>query len=154
RPGPAGEGGEPGGGCALMRAVWLAVIAAHAALAAAPVLTELNPRGAEIGRPFTLTLIGRNIGEVTRVVSTLPASFTPVLPARTPGVMTAPGRSATFLVEPKAEVAPGAYPIRIETAAGISNILLFTLGTFPEVTEEESQPNSPPNRNDSIETAE
>ena len=68
--------------------------------------------------------------------------------------MAAPGRSATFLVEPGADAAPGVYPIRIETPSGISNILLFTLGTFPEVTEEESQPNSPPNRNDSIETAE
>ena len=46
------------------------------------------------------------------------------------------------------------YPVRIETPAGISNILLFTLGTFPEVTEEESQPYSPPNSNDGIETAE
>ena len=57
-------------------------------------------------------------------------------------------------MEPNADVAPGVYPIRIETPSGISNILLFTLGTYPEVTEEESQPNSPPNRNDSIETAE
>ena len=57
-------------------------------------------------------------------------------------------------MEPKADAAPGVYPVRIETPLGMSNILLFTLGTFPEVTEEESQPNSPPNRNDSIETAE
>ena len=49
---------------------------------------------------------------------------------------------------------PANFPLRIETPAGISNILLFSLGTFPEVTEEESQPYSPPNRNDSIETAE
>jgi hypothetical protein len=68
--------------------------------------------------------------------------------------MLTPGRSVTFLVEPNADVAPGVYPIRVETPSGISNILLFTLGTYPEVTEEESQPNSPPNRNDSIETAE
>ena len=32
-----------------------------AALAATPVLTELKPRGAEIGRPFTLTAMGRNL---------------------------------------------------------------------------------------------
>src|SRR4029077_5348933 len=49
---------------------------------------------------------------------------------------------------------PGVYPIRIESPSGISNVLLFTLGTFPEVTEEESQPNSPPNRNDTSENAE
>ena len=54
--------------------------------------------------------------------------------------MQTPGRSASFLVELKPDAAPGVYPVRIETPSGISNILLFTLGTFPEVTEEESQP--------------
>ena len=135
-------------------AAWLLAAAGQAAWAAAPVITELQPRGAEIGRPFKLTLLGRNIGEGVRVVSSLAASFTLVVPSQRPGTMTAPGRAAEFLVEPKAEAAPGIYPIRIETPGGISNVLLFTLGTFPEVTEEESQPNAPPNSNDSIETAE
>jgi hypothetical protein len=130
------------------------VLAAQAAFAAAPVVTELKPRGAEIGRPFTLTAVGRNLGEGARITTTLPATFTMVVPPLTPGTMAAPGRSVSFLVEPKAGVAPGVYPIRVETPSGISNILLFTLGTFPEVTEEESQPGSLPNRNDTIETAE
>jgi hypothetical protein len=143
----------------MTRAVWLAVLAAQAALAAAPVITELKPRGAEIGRPFTLTLVGRNLGEGARVTSTLPAAFTlmtaPLMTGgQTPGGMQVAGRSLSFLVEPKASVAPGVYPLRIETPAGMSNIMLFTLGTFPEVTEEESLPDSPPHRNDSIETAE
>jgi hypothetical protein len=130
------------------------ILGTHVAMAAAPVIVELKPRGAEIGRPFTLTAIGRNIGEGARVISTLPATFTLVLAPPTPGAMSTPGRSASFLVEPKADVTPGVYPIRIESPSGISNVLLFTLGTFPEVTEEESQPNSLPNRNDTIETAE
>ena len=138
----------------MKRAVWLAVAAAQAAMAAAPVITELRPRGAEIGRPFTLTAIGRNLGEGARITSTMPASFTLEVPAQNAAVMSAPGRSAAFLVELKADAAPGVYPVRIETASGISNVLLFTLGTFPEVTEEESLPGSLPNRNDSIETAE
>ncbi|HXB70937.1 MAG TPA: PPC domain-containing protein [Candidatus Acidoferrales bacterium] len=140
----------------------LAVLASQAAFAAAPVITELRPRGAEIGRPFTLTLVGRNLGEGARVNSSLPAAFTLVMPSPTPagnpmsnpGTMQAPGRSLAFLVEPKADAAPGVYAVRLETPGGISNILLFTLGSFHEVTEEESLPNSPPNRNDSIETAE
>ena len=66
--------------------------------------------------------------------------------------MAAPGRTASFLVELKADAAPGVYPIRLETPSGISNILLFTLGTYPESHEEESQPGSLPNRNDSIES--
>src|ERR1035441_1653733 len=128
-------------------------LAAQSAVAAAPVITELRPRGAEIGRPFILTAIGRNIGEGARVISTLPAAFTLVLPPETPGTMASPGRSVSFLVEPKADVAAGLYPIRIESS-GISNVLLFTLGPYPEVTEEESQPGSLPHRNDTIETAE
>jgi hypothetical protein len=137
----------------MIRDACVLALAAHCALAAAPVITELRPRGAEIGRPFILTAVGRNIGESARVISTLPASFTLVLPSQTPATMAAAGRSVSFLVEPRADVAPGVYPIRIESS-GISNVLLFTLGTYPEVTEEESQPNSPPNRNDTIETAE
>jgi hypothetical protein len=57
------------------------------------------------------------------------------------------------LVELRPEASPGVYPVRIETPSGISNLLLFTLGTFPEVTENESQPYAQPNSNDSIETA-
>ena len=98
--------------------------------------------------------MGRNLVEGARVTSTLPASFTLVTPSARSTNMPAPGRSVAFLVEPKAGAAPGVYPVRVETPVGISNILLFTLGTFHEVTEEESQPDSPPNRNDSIETAE
>jgi len=138
----------------MMRSACAWLFAAHCAMAAAPVITELKPRGAEIGRPFILTAVGRNLGEGARVISTLPASFTLVLPPPAPGNMAAPpGRSASFLVEPKTDAAPGVYPIRIESA-GISNVLLFTLGTFPEVTEEESQAGSLPHRNDTIETAE
>jgi len=133
---------------------WLLVLVVHAAFAATPVITELRPRGAEAGRPFTLTLVGRNLAEGARVTSSLPAAFTLVVPPASPGNMQAPGRTLAFLVEPKADATPGVYPVRVETPGGISNILLFTLGTFHEVTEEESQPNSPPNRNDSIETAE
>jgi len=127
----------------------LLTLFAAAAYAAPPVLTELKPRGAEIGRPFTLTLIGRSIPELVKVSSTMPASFTPVVPK-----MALPGRQAEFLVELKPDTAPGIYPIRLETPNGISNILLFTLGAFPEVSEEESQPYAKPNSNDSIETAE
>ena len=146
--------------------VLLVLVVSQTAFAATPVITELRPRGAEIGRPFTLTLVGRNLGEGARVTSSLPATFTTVLPspgtgsnpalnpASNPGSMPATGRSVAFLVEPKADAAPGVYAVRLETPGGISNILLFTLGSFHEVTEEESLPNSPANRNDSIETAE
>ena len=131
-----------------------ALLLCQAAFAAAPVITELQPRGAERGHSFTLTIKGRDLATDARIFSTLPASFTLVKspPEADPTAM--PGRSIAFLVEPKSDVAPGVYAIRIESTKGISNVLMFTIGTFPEVIEEESLPYSRPNRNDSIETAE
>jgi hypothetical protein len=123
---------------------------AVAAWAAPPVMTELQPRGAERGRPFLLTIVGRELGEAPRIISPLPATFTltvqqdPMMPAN---------RYATFLVEPRADAAIGTYPLRVESAAGLSNVLFFTLGAFPETLEEESKPGAKPNSNDSIESA-
>jgi hypothetical protein len=128
---------------------WLLIVC-HAAVAGPPILTELQPRGAERGHAFTLTVMGRDLAADARVVSTLPAAFTPV---NVSPEMSGMGRAIAFVVEPKADAAPGVYPIRIESSKGISNVLLFTVGTFPEITEEESLPYSRPNRNDSIETA-
>jgi hypothetical protein len=122
---------------------------------APPVITELQPPGAERGKPFKLTVIGKDIPEAARILSTMPAAFTPVLQTEPEnGMMAAPGRAASFLVEPKADLGPGVYPIRIEGTSGMSNVLLFTVGTFPERVEEESSPNTRPNRNDTIENAE
>jgi hypothetical protein len=114
---------------------------------AQPAITDLQPRGAQKGRPFTLTLIGRDLGEGARIESTLPATFTPLGPEK--GTM-----GASFLVEPSGDLAVGAYPIRAVTPTGISNIQLFSIGAFPEYTEEESRPGALPNSNDTIETAE
>src|SRR5262249_15736588 len=120
-----------------------ALVAAHTVFAATPVITELRPRGAEIGRPFTLTAMGRKLGEGAKGTSTMAASFTAVIAQQVMG-------GISFLVEPKADAVPGIYPVRIETPSGISNVLLFTLGSFPEVTEEESRPGATPHSNDSI----
>lgn len=114
-----------------------------------PAINELRPRGAQKGRPFTLTVTGTGLGEGAAIVSTLPATFTPV------GVEKPlmANRAAAFLVEPTAEWTVGVYPVRIKAANGLSNILLLTIGSFPEITEEESRPGSLPGQNDSIEKA-
>ena len=126
-------------------------------LSAQPVITELQPRGAQKGKPFTLTLAGRNLGEGLKIRSTMPASFTlltPDQPAPAPGgPMLAEGRYATFLVEPTAELGVGVYPIRVVTGEGISNIQLFTVGAFPELAEDESRFGGPSNTNDRMEDA-
>jgi hypothetical protein len=133
-----------------MRITLLLALAHATVFAAAPMIVELQPRGAERGRAFTLTIVGRNLDEGAVVVSGLPATFTPMAADRKPMMA---GRYASFLVEPKADVPVGTYPIRLQTPDGISNILLFTIGSFPETAEEESQPGSKANSNDSIESA-
>lgn len=132
----------------------LLLVLAQALTAAPPTLVELRPRGAERGRPFTLTILGRDIPEGAKIWSTMPATFTPVVAQPAETLSMAQGRSAQFLVEPRGDLTPGVYPIRIETSAGISNVLLFSVGTFPELTEQESLPYSQPNRNDTIENSE
>lgn len=126
-----------------------ALVFASVAFAAAPVLTELEPRGAQKGRPFTLTVVGTNLGEGASIISTLPANFTALGPVK-PEMA---GKSATFLVEPTGPWAVGVYPVRIKAENGISNILLFSVGAFPEIMEEESRPGALPHQNDSIERA-
>jgi hypothetical protein len=130
---------------------WLLLTLAAATLGAQPIITDLQPRGVQKGRPFTLTLTGRNLGEGAKIRSSMPATFTLLAPEHT-GAMTE-GRYATFLVEPSGDLAVGAYPIRVETPDGISNIELLAVGTFPEYLEDESRPGALANTNDTIETA-
>src|SRR5258708_5844887 len=118
----------------------LLLVLATTVLSAQPVITDLQPRGAQKGKPFTLTLAGRNLGEGAAIRSTMPASFTLLTPDQPAAAMQAEGRYATFLVEPSAELKVGVYPIRITTADGISNVQLFTVGSFPELIEDESKP--------------
>lgn len=125
---------------------WTLLLMAVGYAAAQPVITDLQPRGVQKGRPFTLTVMGRELGEGVKVESTMPATFTPLGAEK--GVM-----GASFLVEPKDELAVGVYPIRVTTPDGISNIQLLTVGTFPEFAEDESRPGSLPNSNDTIESA-
>jgi hypothetical protein len=126
--------------------LWIGMLLA-AGCAAQPVITDLQPRGAQKGRPFTLTLLGRDLSEGARIESTLPATFTPLGPEK--GVM----GGASFLVEPAGDLTVGVYPVRVVTPYGISNVQLFSIGAFPEFIEDESRPGSLPNTNDTIEGA-
>jgi hypothetical protein len=129
----------------------LLLFAAGVAMAAPPVINDLQPRGAQKGRPFVLTLVGRELADGAKVHSTMPATFTPMAPEKTGPMME--GRYASYLVEPKESLDTGVYSIRVETADGISNIQLFTVGSFPEIAEDESRPGALPNSNDGIEAA-
>jgi hypothetical protein len=130
----------------LLFGIVTAGILAAAGCAAQPLITDLQPRGVQKGRPFTLTLIGRDLGEGAKIESTLPATFTPLGPEK--GVM-----GASFLVELSGDTNVGVYPVRVVTPYGISNVQLFSIGSFPEFIEDESRPGALPNSNDTIETA-
>jgi hypothetical protein len=111
-------------------AIVAGLLLCNAAFAAAPVLTDLQPRGAQKGKTLTLTLAGRNLTEGARIITNLPAAITPLTASRKGGL--------PFLLELKPDIPIGTYPIRVQTSDGISNILLFTVGDFPEIDEEET----------------
>jgi len=132
-----------------MKALAAGLLLACALYAAPPSIVELQPRGSQKGRPFTLTIVGSNLGEGANVISNLPATFTAMASPR----QAMAGRNATFLVEPTTEWTVGVYTIRVQASNGLSNVLLFSVGAFPEIAEEESQPGALPHSNDSIERA-
>lgn len=125
----------------VIRLIPLCLFVCGAASAATPVLTELKPRGAQRGKTFTLVLTGREILEGSKLVTTLPAVLTPLTPTM---------KGTPWLVELKADAPVGTYPVRVQNPSGLSNILLFTVGSFPEVAELETAEPS----NDSIAAAE
>ncbi len=130
-------------------AVVLLLLAAGAASGAAPALAELDPRGAQRGKAFTLTLSGTGLAEGAAILSTLPASFAPLAPKEG----RAPDTTLSFLVELGPEAAVGLYPVRVRTPEGLSNILLFSVGALPEIAEAESEAGMQEYSNDSALTA-
>lgn len=127
----------------MIRAAILLAAAATILDAAPPVLRELSPRGAQRGKTFTLYLRGEGLMQSAQVTSTLPAAFSRLTPSRDPlaesGSLTTPGSALPFLVSLRADAPTGAYPIRVTTPDGISNVLLFSVGDLPEVAETESK---------------
>src|SRR5262245_19855526 len=120
-----------------------------AALPAAPSIRDIQPRGAQRGKTFTLYLRGDGLTPGARVQSTLPASFSQLTLSKDPlsefGPMTRPNTALPYIVALKAEALPGFYPIRVVTSDGISNVVLFSVGDLPEVEEIESKNPKQPN---------
>ncbi len=111
-------------------------------MAGEPVLKELRPRGAERGKPFQLTLVGSNLAKDSKIISTLPATFTILTPPQDEAEQEMgmeKDDELPFLVELEADASVGLYPIRVNSADGLSNLLLFSVSAFPEVTEAEAR---------------
>ena len=102
--------------------------------AAVPRIDHIMPRGGQIGKTVKLTLIGQDLSNNTRLKSNIPGALTPLAPPRNKDFI---GKQLSFLLEISPEAQVGTYQIRVQTHEGLSNILLFTVGAFPETTDSE-----------------
>ena len=118
--------------------------------AAAPLLERLEPRGAQRGKAVKLTLIGSGLTSDAEILTSLPAGVSALTPPKRGGRA---GRELPFLLEIPADAAIDAYPVRVRTRDGLSNVLLFTLGAFPETIEAEADAEIDEPLNDSTQTA-
>ena len=116
--------------------------------ASAPELMRIEPRGAERGKAVQLSLRGYGLTADARLLTSVPGALTKLTPKRDGD------RELRYLLELTQDARVGAYPVRVETGDGISNILLFTVGPFPEATEAESESRRQEYSNDSDEGAE
>ncbi len=125
------------------------------ALHSAPVLRALEPRGAQQGKVFTLTLAGEGLTAGAEIMTSLPGTLSRLSPSAD---LPQADSQLPILVQLKEGAPVGLYPVRIRTEEGLSNVLLFSVGPFPEVMESESilrQSSERDNKdnNDSIKTA-
>jgi hypothetical protein len=118
------------------------------ALQAAPTIRDIQPRGAQRGKTFTLYVRGDGLTQGAQIKSTLPASFSQLTLSKDPlsdQGAARPGTVLPYLVALKADTPIGFYPIRVSTGDGISNVVLFSVGDLPEVEEIESKNPKQPN---------
>ena len=119
-------------------------------LAAGPSLARLEPRGGRRGQAVRLILFGSGLDEEASIETKIPGAITPLSP---PKDSMARERELPFLLEIDPQAAVGVYPVRVKSPAGLSNILLFTVGVFPEVSEQEAELMEPEPANDFPEDA-
>ena len=120
--------------------IWSWVFCLCAPLGAQPVIERMEPHGGEVGKAVRVKLVGNRLGPAPRLISEAPFVATPLARADAQGQML-PGE-LEFLLEVAGDAAPGVYPLRIETSEGLSNAVLFTVGTFPQVFELEAYPDA------------
>ncbi|HEY2933792.1 MAG TPA: hypothetical protein VGK99_18805 [Acidobacteriota bacterium] len=118
-----------------IRTTALVFVFATAPVSAAPLLKSLDPIGAQQGRTFMLRLLGQELSVGTELITSLPATISRLAP---PKDLKMPETEIPFLIQLRNDTAAGIYPIRVRNVSGISNVLLFSVGEFPEVQEKRS----------------
>ncbi len=97
--------------------------------AGGPTIARIDPPGGQIGTAVRLTLQGRGLDQKLTLRSKIPGTLTPLSVA---------GAGKEYLLEIDRDAAVGAYPLQVESAAGLSNTRLFSVSSFPESVEKES----------------
>ena len=125
---------------------------------APPTLQKLTPTGAQRGTQVTVTIIGTNIGETTRLIFSEPGissritaieevpvqkMVVPKGVVRTDAPIEDKARKfeLTATVTIAADVPHGVHGVRLHTPLGVSNQLRFAVSALPETQEQE--PNDP-----------
>ena len=128
---------------------WLAGFLLAGVVFAAPVIRDIQPKGAQRGKSVKLLVKGADLPLGAKLKTTLPANISRLSPSAN---AMRPDSELPFLVELKQDAPPGVYPLRIVTDDGISNVVLFSVGDLPETEEIEAA--NPKQYNDSPKTAE
>ena len=109
-------------------------------VAAGPTLTNVTPPGGQRGSAVRLTLAGNGLDGKIQLRSSIPGTLTE---------LSSSGAVRQYLLEIDSHASPGAYPLAVETTDGVTNTWLFSVSSFPETVETESQKQRRVLRNDS-----
>lgn len=107
-------------------------LAASIARAAAPNLNAIVPPGGQRGTTCAVELRGERLKDAQEILFYKTGITVAALAFTNNGV------KAEFKIA--ADCVPGEYPLRLRTATGISDLMVFRVGPFPNV--EEAEPNS------------
>ena len=120
-------------------------------LAAQPLIRDIIPHGAQRGQTVTLTLRGFELPAGARLETTIPGTVSRLTtPKDNPDL--APDSELPFLVQINKDAPTGVYPLRVATKDGISNLMLFAVGEYPEI--EENEATNPIQKNNGAQSAE
>ena len=112
----------------------IAWAAARPLLAIEPVLNDLQPRGGQRGKTFTLMLKGEGLSAGADLITSLPCTITKLAPRSD---AEKPDSQLAYLLHVPDDASAGAYPLRIRTPGGLSNVQIFIVSDLQEVAEKE-----------------
>ena len=103
-------------------------------LAVEPLIYDLQPRGGQRGKIFTLTVKGEGLLAGADLITSLPCIITKLAPPRE---AESSGSELAYLIDLPADASVGGYPLRVRTADGLSNVQIFIVSDLAEIQEKE-----------------